>query len=97
MKEVYNKNYRKGLKLEALKYDKRTQDVILNKGIPIISKVNSEGMILIINLLFIIDKIGPLQMTKKDESGNKRDIHIHDFRKYFLVAFATIHLQIRIK
>ena len=37
MNEVYHKYYRKGFKLEALKYDKRTQDVILNKGVPIIS------------------------------------------------------------
>jgi hypothetical protein len=42
MKELYKKNYRKGLKLDALPYDDRSQDVILNKEVPIISKVNNE-------------------------------------------------------
>jgi hypothetical protein len=30
----------KGLKLDGLSYDDRSQAVILNKGVPIISKVN---------------------------------------------------------
>ena len=42
MKELYKKNYRKGLKLDALPYDDRSQDVILNKEVPIISKANNE-------------------------------------------------------
>jgi ATP-dependent exoDNAse (exonuclease V) alpha subunit len=89
MKEVNNKYYRKGLKLDALKYDKRTQDVILNKGVPIISKINSEDMNLVNNQHFVIEKIGPLQITIQDDSGNERDIYINDFQKYFLVAYAT--------
>ena len=89
MKEVYNQYYRKGLKLEALSYDKRTQKVILNKGVPIISKVNSEDMNLVNNQRFVIEKIGPLQMTIQDDSGNERDIYNNDFQKYFLVAYAT--------
>ncbi len=78
---LYNKYYRKGLKLEALKYDKRAQNVISNKGVQIISKVNSEDMNLINNQRFVIDKIGPLQITIPDDLGNTRDIYINDFQK----------------
>ena len=89
MEELYNKKYRKGLKLEALSYDKRSQYVILNKGVPIICKVNNEEMNLINNQRFVIVKIGPLQITIQDDSGNTREIYINDFQKYFLVAYAT--------
>jgi hypothetical protein len=41
MKELYNIKYKKGLKLDALDYDDRLQAVILNKGMPVISKVNN--------------------------------------------------------
>ena len=88
-KELNVKKHWKGLKLDALKYDKRTQDVILNKDVPIISKVNSEDMNLINNQRFIIDTIGPLQMTIQDDLGNTRNIYNNDFQKYFLVAYAT--------
>jgi hypothetical protein len=45
MKELYKKNnHRTGLKLDGLTYDDRSQAVILNKGMPIISKVNNEGI-----------------------------------------------------
>jgi hypothetical protein len=44
MKELYKKKHRKGLKLDALDYDDRSQTVILNKGVPIISKVNNEDI-----------------------------------------------------
>jgi hypothetical protein len=44
MKELYNKKHRKGLKIEGLVYDDRSQAVILNKGEPIISKVNNEDI-----------------------------------------------------
>ncbi len=50
---------------------------------------NSEDMNLINNQRFIINKIGPLQMTIQDDSGKKRDIYINDFQKYLLVAYAT--------
>jgi len=43
MKELYNKKgRRRGLKLEGLSYDDRSQAVILYKETPIISKVNNE-------------------------------------------------------
>ncbi len=44
MKELHNKKYRKRLKLDGLTYDDRSQAVILNKGMPIISKVNNEDI-----------------------------------------------------
>ena len=89
MRELNVQKHWKGLKIEALKYDKRTQDVILNKGVRIISKVNSEDMNLVNNQRFVIEKIGPLQMTIQDDSGNERDINNNDFQKYFLVSFCT--------
>jgi hypothetical protein len=43
MKELYKKNnYRTGVKIDGLPYDDRSQAVVLNKGVPIISKVNNE-------------------------------------------------------
>jgi hypothetical protein len=73
-----------------LKYDKRTQDVIFSKGVPIIHKVNCKDMNLVNNQRFVIDKIGTLQMTIQDDSGNTGDINNNDFQKHFLVA-TTIH------
>ncbi len=35
---------RTGLKLDGLSYDDRSQDVVLNIGVPIISKVNNEDI-----------------------------------------------------
>ena len=49
MKKVYNKNRRRGLKLDALSYDERSQNVMLNKGVLIKCKVNNEEMRLINN------------------------------------------------
>jgi hypothetical protein len=45
MKELYNKKHRKGLQLDGLSYDDRSQAVILNKGMPILSKVNNEDIV----------------------------------------------------
>ena len=53
MTELYNKNRcRTWIKLNALSYDERSQDVILNKGVPIISKVNNEELRLFNNQRF---------------------------------------------
>ncbi len=41
MKELYRKKDYHGLKLDDLDYEGRSQAVILNKGVPIISKVNN--------------------------------------------------------
>ena len=68
---------------------KRSQDVILNKGVPIISKVNNEEMGLINNQRFKISKISTFDITIKDDFKNEMKININDFQKYFLVAYAT--------
>jgi hypothetical protein len=52
-KEEFRKKHRKGLKLDVLPYDERLQAVILNKGIPIVCKVNNEEMGFINNQRFI--------------------------------------------
>jgi hypothetical protein len=92
MRELNLKKHWKGLKLDALKYDKRTQDVTSNKSAPIISKVNSEDMNSVNNQRFVFHKKGPLQLNIRNDSGNNREIHIHDFQRHFLVAYArTIH------
>ena len=92
MKELYNKYSRHGLRLAALPYDERSQDVILNKGMPIICKVNNEEMGFINNQRFKIKKIGGLTITIKDDKGNKKEINHNDFQKYFLVAYGcTVH------
>jgi ATP-dependent exoDNAse (exonuclease V) alpha subunit len=92
MKELYIKKYYKGLKLKALPYDKRTQDVILNEGVPIICKVNNEEMGFINNQRFKIIKLDVFTITIEDDKGGKREINHNDFQKYFMVAFAsTIH------
>ncbi len=53
MKEVFRKKkQKKGLKLDALSHDKRSQAVVLNKGVPIVCKFNNEEMGLISNQRF---------------------------------------------
>ncbi len=44
IKELYKKKDYHGLKLDGLPYDDRSQAVVLNKGVPIISKVNNEDI-----------------------------------------------------
>jgi energy-coupling factor transporter ATP-binding protein EcfA2 len=93
MKELYNKRKsRTGLKLAALPYDERSQAVILNKGVPIICKVNNEEMGFINNQRFKIKKLGVFTITIEDDKGNKKEINHNDFQKYFLVAYGcTVH------
>ncbi len=69
--ELYRIKHRKGLKLAALSYDERLQDAILNKGMPIISKVNNEEMGLNNNETFKIIKLGVFTITMEDDKGNK--------------------------
>ncbi len=71
MKEVYKKNnYRTGLKLDALNHDDRSQAVILNKGVPILSKVNNEDIGIFNNQRFKIKKIDTLILLLKMSSRN---------------------------
>ena len=92
MNELYRIKHRKGLKLAALSYDERSQDVILNKGMPIICKVNNVDMGLINNQRFKIIKLDVFTITIEDDMGNKKDINHNEFQKYFLVGYGcTIH------
>ncbi len=93
MKELYKKNkYRTGLKLDALDYDDRSQDVILNKGVPIISKVNNEDIGIFNNQRFKIKKIDTFNITIEDYFNKLIKINIPDFQKFFLVAYGcTVH------
>jgi len=89
MKELYKKKYRKGLEIEGLSYDDRSQAVILNKGVPIISKVNNEDIGIFNNQRFKIVKYDAFTITIKDDFENLIKINIPDFQKFFLVAYAT--------
>ena len=90
MKALHKKNnYRTGLKIEGLSYDDRSQAVILNKGVPIISKVNNEDIGIFNNQRFNIVKIGTFTITIEDDFKNLIKINIIDFQKFFLVGYAT--------
>ena len=66
MQQLYNKYSRHGLRIAAaLSYDDRSQDVILNKTMPIISKVNNEDLGLINNQRYKIIKIGQFNIQLK--------------------------------
>jgi ATP-dependent exoDNAse (exonuclease V) alpha subunit len=97
MKELYKKKCRHGLKLDALSYDDRSQAVILNKGVPIISKVNNQDMGMFNNQRFKILKSQFIYNDKLyifivDEFNKELKIDIQDFQKYFLVAYGcTAH------
>ncbi len=56
-KYLIKKGRRRGLKLDALSYDDRSQAVILYKEKPIISKVNNEDIGLINNQRYKITKL----------------------------------------
>ena len=88
----YSRSHRKGLKLDGLSYDDRSQAVILNKGVPIISKVNNEDIGIFNNQRFKIVKIGTFTITIEDDFKNLIKINIPDFQKFFLVAYGcTVH------
>jgi hypothetical protein len=68
MQEVYkNNSCRTGLKLDGLSYDERSQDVILNKKMPIISKVINKDIGIFNNQRFKIIKIGTFTITIEDD------------------------------
>jgi ATP-dependent exoDNAse (exonuclease V) alpha subunit len=89
MKELYKKKDYHGLKLDALDYDDRSQAVVLNKEMPIISKVNNEDIGIFNNQRFKIEKIGTFTITIEDAFKNLYKINITDFQKYFLPGYAT--------
>jgi len=89
MKELYKKKSRHGLKLDGLTYDDRSQAVILNKGVPIISKVNNADIGIFNNQRFKIRTYDKLYIYIIDQFNKELQIDIKDFQKYFLVAYAT--------
>ena len=89
MKELYKKKHRKGLTLEGLSYDDRSQAVMLYKGVPIISKVNNEELGVFNNQRYKITKIDSFTITFKDDLKHEFKVSVNDFQKFFLVAYAT--------
>ena len=86
MKEVCRKKHEKGLVLEGLSYDDRSQAVMLFKGTPIISKVNNEELGIINNQRYKITKIDTCRITIQDDLKNEIKINANEFHKFFLVA-----------
>ena len=89
MKEVCRKKHEKGLVLEGLSYDDRSQAVMLFKGTPIISKVNNEELGINNNQRYKINKIDTCRITIQDDLKNEIKINVNEFQKFFLVAYAT--------
>ncbi len=94
MQEVYKKKRcRTGLKLDGLSYDERSQDVILNTRMPIISKVKNKDIGIFNHQRFKIIKIGTFTITIEDDFKKVLKVNIPDFQKYFLVGYAmTTHI-----
>jgi hypothetical protein len=68
LKELYKKNRcRTGLKLDGLSYDDRSQAVILNKGMPTISKVKNKDIGIFNNQIFKKFKIGTFTITFQND------------------------------
>ena len=92
MKEVCRKKHEKGLVLEGLSYDDRSQAVMLFKGTPIISKVNNDDLGIVNNQRYKIKKIDTCRITIQDDLNNEIKINVNEFQKFFLVAYGcTIH------
>jgi hypothetical protein len=78
--------------LDGLSYDDNSQDEILNKVVPIISKVNNEDIGIFNNQRFKIVKMGAFIITIEDDFKKLKKKNIPDFQKLFLVAYGcTIH------
>ncbi len=75
--------------MDGLSYDDRSQAVVLNIGVPIISKVNNEDIGVFNNQRFTIVKIDTFNITIEDDFKKLTKINIQDFQKFFLVGYAT--------
>jgi len=89
MKELYKKKHRKGLELEGLSYDDRSQAVMLYIGVPIISKVTNEELGVFNNQRYKITKLDSFTITFEDDLKHEFKVNVNDFQKFFLVAYAT--------
>jgi hypothetical protein len=90
MKQLYNKKSRHGFMIPKNIHDDRSQDVILNKTMPIIAKVNKEKLEIFNNQRYTITKIDKKKniILIENEYGTK-EINIDDFNKYFIPGFAS--------
>jgi hypothetical protein len=96
MHQLHVKNrYRTGLKLDALTYDERSQDVILDKGVPIISKINNEEMGLINNQRFKIIKLDVFTITIEDDFKKFLKLIFQTFKYIFSLDMPRRHIQHR--
>jgi hypothetical protein len=75
--------------MDDLFYDDRSQAVILNKGMPIISNVNNKDIGIFNNQIFKIVKIDTFTITIEDYFKTLININIPEFQKHFLVGYAT--------
>jgi ATP-dependent exoDNAse (exonuclease V) alpha subunit len=93
MKQLYNKKSRHGFMIPKNIHDDRSQDMILNKTMPIIAKVNKEKLEIFNNQRYTITKIDKKKniILIENEYGTK-EINIDDFNKYFIPGYsATCH------
>ena len=88
MNAEHYRKYRKtsGLRLQGLIYDANSQDVILFKNVPVISKVNNKELGLVNNETFKIDKIIDDKITMKNEY-KELTINKDDFQYLFYLAY----------
>ena len=94
MKQMWDKRGRKGLLLPALPYDIQSQEVRLNVGVPIISKINCEDLGIVNNERFEITEISKThdKITMKSDQEKTIQIRFNDFQKYFRCGYClTIH------
>ena len=94
MKQVWDKKGRNGLLLPALPYDIQSQEVRLNVGVPVISKINCEDKHIANNERFKISEISKTHniITMKTEQEKIIKITFNEFQKYFRCGYCmTIH------
>ncbi len=75
------------LRLPKLEYDKKSQNVELLAGMPIIARVNAKNLDICNNELFTITKINKKFIFIQDELEKSIEIPIYKFQKLFYVAY----------
>ena len=78
--------------INALHYDKNSQDYLLAKGMPVIARVNSKSLHIINNESFIVSKITNENITVINELNEEILIKKGKFNRIFHLAFCiTVH------
>jgi KaiC/GvpD/RAD55 family RecA-like ATPase len=85
-KEHFKKFKEKGLKLEGLVYDPNSQNVILFKGVPVISKVNDKELDIVNNETFKIKEIADGKIVMKNDYKTIT-INQDEFQHLFYIAY----------